>query len=283
MPCLRKPLANDAVGTGDGRQGRIPAVVLAGQRAGSNTPLGEAANVAADVMVPVAGRPSLLRVLDTLTETQCVWPSVVVGPAPSVVADCGELREQLARHEIRWQQPGGDPASSSIAGISGLPTPVLLTAGDHALLTPAVVDEFCSQALKVDADFVVGLVPFVLVHEAFPESRRTVLKFADQPSCGSNLFLVSSPQGVRALELWRYMQQHRKHPQRIARSLGMGLLWKYLWGRLSLADALEALSAKAGCKLAAVTVRHPAAAVDVDSVADWRLAERILSEDLQRA
>lgn len=280
MPCSRKRSVVEDRSRRAVSQGRIPAVVLAGQRAGI-TPLGEAANVAADVMVPVAGRPALLRVFDALSETQRVWPSVVVGPAQAVVDGSVELRALLAEHEISWHQPAADPATSSIAGVDGLPTPVLITAGDHALLTPAMVDEFCSQALELDADLVIGLVPFALVREAFPDSRRTVLKFADQPCCGSNLFLLKHPRGTLALEFWRDLQQHRKRPRRIARALGLGLLWKYVSGRLSLPGALGALSAKAGCRLGAVTINHPTAAVDVDSVADWHLAERILSGELQ--
>jgi GTP:adenosylcobinamide-phosphate guanylyltransferase len=263
-------------------EARIPAVVLAGQR-GPTTPLSEAANVAADVMVPVAGRPALLRVIDTLLQARGVRPSVMVGPARTILDDCEELADLMREHSVAWQQPKGDPATSSIAGVESLPTPVLITTGDHALLTPRMVDDFCARALTVDADLVFGLVPYARVREAFPNSRRTVLRFADEPCCGANLFLLKQSRGIRALEFWRDMQQHRKRPQRIARALGVGLLLSYVCRRLTLAAALEVLSAKAGCRLGVVKINDATAAVDVDSVADWHLAERILSGDLRRA
>ena len=265
-----------------GADSTIPAVVLAGQRSASS-PLSEAAAVAADVMVPVAGRPALMRVIDALSGSQRVKPQVMIGPAQSVIEGSAELQRLLTQHDIVWQQPQGDPATSSIAGAKGLSGPVLITTGDHALLTPNMVDGFCVQAMNLDADFVVGLVPYSLVTEAFPRNRRTVLRFAGDPCCGSNLFLINRPEGVRALEFWRDMQRHRKHPQRIARALGVALLAKYLLRQLTLANALKVLSTKAGCQLAAVKISDPRAAVDVDSVADWHLADQILTADLQRA
>ena len=258
--------------------GPVHAVVLAGQRS-VKTPLGEAANVAADVMVSVAGRPALLRVLDALSASQQVRPSVLVGPNRSILEESTELRALIHEHGLAWCEPKDDPVTSSIAGIEGLGTPLLLTTGDHALLTPATVDEFCGEARESDADLVVGLVSHKLVRDAFPGNRRTVLRFADGHCCGANLFWLNRPRGIRALEFWRDIQQHRKRPQRIARELGVGFLWRYLFGRLVLSRALEDLSSRTGCRLGAVKLNDAKAAVDVDSIADWQLAERILTGD----
>ncbi len=253
-----------------------PAVVLAGQRTGAS-PLARAAGVAADVLVPVAGRASVLRVIDALAAASCVRPRVLVGPALAILHAAPDLEQALQRHEIQWREPQGDPATSALAAIADLAPPLLITTGDHALLTADLVDGFCIAAHAVDADLVVGLVPFALVREAFPDSRRTVLKFADASSCGSNLFLLNSPRGARALQYWSHLQQHRKRPWRIARALGLGLLCRYLMRRLSLNEAIRALSMQSGCRVGSVTISDPRAAVDVDSEADWRLADRLLA------
>ena len=108
-----------------------------------------------------------------------------------------EVAELLEAHDLAWRAPESDPATSAIAGVAGLEPPVLITTGDHALLTPAMVEEFWALAAVVDADLVVALVPWPLVKEAFPGTRRTVLAFADEPCCGANLFLLKRSAGVK--------------------------------------------------------------------------------------
>ena len=170
--------------------------------------------------------------------------------------------------------------------------PALLTAGDHALLSGEIIDDFCRQVLATQSseqftppttgsgpgfDIVIGFVPYTLVKTTWPESRRTVLKFSNGQFCGSNLFAILTPEGRKALEFWRQAEADRKHPWRIARRFGVLALLLYLLRRLSLKDALNGLSKAAGCRIGHVKVGFARAAVDVDSVADQKLAEEILS------
>ena len=120
-------------------------------------------------------------------------------------------------------------------------------------------------------------MPYKLVQAAWPESKRTVLKFSDGGYCGSNLFAVLNPEGCKALAFWRQAEADRKHPWRIARRFGFIALLRYLFRRLTLEDALRSLSTTAGCRIGYVELNFARAAVDVDSVEDQRLAERILS------
>ncbi|MDH3641305.1 MAG: nucleotidyltransferase family protein [Gammaproteobacteria bacterium] len=252
-------------------------VVLAGQRDGV-TRLSAVADVPVDVLVPVDGLPAIERVLKALHASVCMRPAVVVGPAPDVMSASQPIRDVFDRYGATWIEPLGDPASSAIAGIDERQPPLLVTTGDHALLTSEVVDSFCAAADAADFDVVVGLVPFAAVSEAYPESRRTVLKFADGGLCGANLFFVRTAAGKRAFEFWCDLQHDRKRPHRMARRIGLGFLIKYLAGRLVLDDALATLSERAGCRVGAIRLDEPRAAVDVDSIEDWRLAERILRE-----
>jgi hypothetical protein len=154
---------------------------------------------------------------------------------------------------------------------------VLITSADHALLTPEIVDAFCGLALTVEADFVVGLVPWEHVRTAYPTSRRTLLRFADATYCGSNLFMVRTAAGAGVVEFWRRMQSHRKQPLRMAREIGLGTLIAYLTRRLTLAGALGRVGRLAGCTIGHVALNQARAAVDVDSLADHALAEEILA------
>ena len=54
---------------------------------------------------------------------------------------------------------------------------------------------------------------------------------------------------------------------------------RYVLGRLTLADALREVSGRMQLRVGAVILPFPEAAVDVDSVADWRLARSLAGDD----
>jgi len=58
---------------------------------------------------------------------------------------------------------------------------------------------------------------------------------------------------------------------------------RYLLGRLSLPDALGHISGRMGVRVGAVLLPFPEAAVDVDTVEDWRFAESLAAADPGKA
>jgi len=52
---------------------------------------------------------------------------------------------------------------------------------------------------------------------------------------------------------------------------------RYLLGQLSLTEALERVSRRLGFKAGAVIIPFPEAAIDVDSIRDWKLVEEIVA------
>ena len=238
------------------QSGEFRSVILAGERPGGSA-LTHTLGISASVMAPVAGKPALARVIQAVNESRLAHGGIICGPAAAA-----------------------GPAASALSALQELDHhPALLTAGDHALLSGDLVDEFCQQALSLesDFDFVIGLVPYQLVEAAWPGSRRTVLRFSDGGFCGSNLFAVLTPAGRKALSFWQQAEADRKHPWRIARRLGVVSLLRYLFRRTSLEGALQTLSTAADCRIGYVKVEHARAAVDVDTVEDQQLAERILA------
>lgn len=234
----------------------------------------------ASVLVDVAGRTCLERVLTSLRASTSVDGGLLVGPAIEIVRDNALLKELLQAGDFRWHAPESGPSASAASAASTLARyPALLTAGDHALLRPRTIDAFCQAAMQTTDDFVVGLVRYDLVREHFPHSRRTLLKFSDRDYCGSNLFLLRTANARAALSFWQQLESERKRPWRIAARLGPGSLLRYLTHSLSVASAFELLSKSAGCRIGYVEIDDPRAAVDVDSDADRILAERLLRDE----
>ena len=218
--------------------------------------------------------------MQAIQNSQQAGGGIICGPSADVVVASKELQAVLQNPEFEWLAPSTGPAASALLALEKLDHfPALLTAGDHALLTTEIVDNFCTQALSSnpDHDLVIGFVPYVLVREKWPESKRTLLKFSNGKFCGSNLFAIMTPAGRKALDFWRQAEADRKHPWRIARRFGVMALLFYLLRRLSLEYALGGLSEATGCRIGHVKVGFARAAVDVDSVEDQKLAEKILS------
>ena len=272
-------------------------IILAGERPGGS-PISHAFNVAASVMVPVAGEPALSRVIKAVEDSQQVGGGIICGPSADIVAASAELQSVLQNPDFQWLAQSSGPAASALSALEKLDHfPTLLTAGDHALLTAEIVDSFCSQVISLGQgtgseqkpssnssgepgyDLVIGFVPYELVKATWPESRRTVLKFSNGQFCGSNLFAIVNQEGCKALDFWRQAEADRKHPWRIARRFGFMALVLYLLRRLSLEDTLRGLSEAAGCRIGHVKVGFARAAVDVDSIEDQQLAEQILSRE----
>jgi hypothetical protein len=82
---------------------------------------------------------------------------------------------------------------------------------------------------------------------------------------------------MQAIGLWSEFEADRKRPWRIVRSGGLGPLLRYLSGRLDIDAAFAFVSERADCRIRWAEIANCNAAVDVDSEADWRLAERILA------
>jgi hypothetical protein len=150
-----------------------------------------------------------------------------------------------------------------------------LVTADHALLHARLVDYFCSEARMRDADVVVGLAAYDLVAATYPEMRRTVLRFRDGGVCGCNLYAFLTARGRSLVSFWGQVEGLRKRPIRLISKLGWVPALGFFFGWLSLRQAISQLSRRLNLSIEVVMLPFPEAALDVDTVSDWKLAERI--------
>lgn len=259
------------------------AIVLAADRA-PDDPVACAAGVACKALVPVGGVPMVLRVLGALAEAEEIGHRVLCGPAWQAVEANDELHNLSASGQVQWVEARVTPSSSVNAVMQSLPPehPVVLVTADHALLHARLVDYFCSEARVRDADVVVGLAAYDLVAEAYPEMRRTVLRFRDGRVCGCNLYAFLTARGRALVTFWGQVEGLRKRPVRLISKLGWMPALGFVVGWLSLRQALARLSQRLDLSIDVVMLPFPEAALDVDTVSDWKLAERIAGNKLPR-
>jgi GTP:adenosylcobinamide-phosphate guanylyltransferase len=254
------------------------AVVLAADR-GPSDPVAEAAGVNCKSMAPVGGTPMVFRVLDALAASKAIATRIICGPPKSIVDSDPGLDSLIASGELKWFENQATPSASAFHVLQTLPdeAPVLLTTADHALLSTRIIDFFTAEALASDCDIVAGVARHEVVTEAYPQTRRTATRLRDGAYCGCNLFAFLTARSRRAADFWRRVEAQRKKPLRVIRVLGWITVLRYLMGILSLNEALVRMSRRLGFKAGAVILPFPEAAVDVDSVCDWKLVEEIVS------
>ena len=153
-----------------------------------------------------------------------------------------------------------------------------MTTADHALLTVEMVEYFVREASNAQADVAVALVPYSVVAAAYPQSKRTVIRFKGGGYCGCNLFLLGTPKAKQLVEFWAQVEGERKRPLRLIQRLGWGMLLRYLLGRLSLREALRELSLRMGLSIQEIVLPFPEAAIDVDTPEDLNLVNEIVEK-----
>lgn len=251
------------------------ALLLAGQRPGVD-PLAAHFGETWKALVQVRGQTMLARVARTLLDCRSIERIVVLSQAP------GEL---TAKPDTAWlaREPRIEfhasiaSISQSVSAVAGSAAawPVLVTTADHALLTPAMVEDFIAGV--GDADVAVALVERANLLGRYPGNKRTWLTFRGGAYSGANLFALTSERARAALDLWAGVEQDRKKGWKLVAAFGPLLLLRALSRTLTLEAGLAAAGRRLGLKARPVVLRQPEAAIDVDKPADHELAESILS------
>lgn len=242
------------------------ALVLAGSRNSSGEGLNTATQLKATM--PVFGVPMIERVVTSLKAAHCVKNIIVCGP------------ETLGQWpDVTFVPAAGSPAASLSGFLENRQDsfPLLVTTADHPLLTPEMIDHFCRQTLRQDADLTVGMASKAIIESAYKRTRRTFFRFRDGDWCGCNLYGATSGKVLEIVRFWREVENHRKRPGKVIAAFGLVNLIGVLLKRWSIAEAFGRAGARFGVNTAPVIMPWPEASIDVDSLSDLELAETILA------
>ena len=172
------------------------AILLAGERPGEND-FAASHGVASKALIPVGGEAMLGRVARTLLKVDGVNRILVLAQQP----------EALFQGPLAWmaEEPrigtaaSGDGIAVSIDTVAGsvAPFPILVTTADHALLTLEMIEAFIRGS--DGNDVAVALVERHTVEAAYPETKRTWLRFRGGDYTGANLFALRTPASQAAV------------------------------------------------------------------------------------
>ncbi|WP_420137357.1 nucleotidyltransferase family protein [Sphingomonas sp.] len=252
------------------------ALLLAGQRPGVD-PLAEAFGQEWKALVQVAGEAMLSRVAKTLLASPSIARVVIVGQHPDqlLIGDCGWLANAPGV-STAVSNSGIAGSIAALSGTSHAPWPILVTTADHPLLTVDMVEAMIAGA--ADADVAVGVVSSKVLLAAYPENKRTWLKFGGGAWTGANLFALASARARPALQAWSAVERDRKKAIKLIWHFGPLLAVRAMTRTITLAGALSKAGLRLGAIVKPVALPFAEAGIDVDKPSDHALAEQILTK-----
>ncbi len=233
-------------------------------------------------LLTIGGRPMVDYVIEALRGCPEVGKIVLVGDA-SLQKACCQPSGLLS------VAPGDSPLSSLASGVAALETAgcplgahpaadwVLSCTGDIPFLTAGAVSGFLRQCCQREADFYYPITTRQEAEARFPGVKRTYARLRDGVFTGGNLFLVRRSIIGEVLPKAEDFIRLRKKPLAMARLVGPGFLFAYLFGFLTIAMAERRISGLVGYRGAAVISDYPEIGVDVDKISDLDLARRLLA------
>lgn len=258
-------------------------LVLAGSRNSEVDAVARHAGVSCKAFAPVAGRPMVERVLQTLLLEARIGRVEVALPTHGRPSDqAPDLADWIEKGLVHRREADQSPAATVAEALQQTPDGcgLLVTTGDHALLTPAILSQFLERCdAYPGCDALAGLLPLPVLEAKYPDMKRTGLRLRDGRYSGCNLFLFRAGHGARALvSFWLRFEALRKSPWRMAWMLGPWTLIRYALRRMTLAEAMARIDARTGARVGAVMLDIPEAAIDVDTPGHLMLAEDMAHE-----
>lgn len=242
-------------------------VILAAGR-GPDDPMAKAFGVTHKCNLAIAGKPMLQWVLEALRGTALHKPFVVV---------IDDTRAISANADIDIIPAKSSAPASAMAAIEHLDHyPVLITTGDHPLLTAEMITHMLTASETRSADVYVGLATAEVIQARYPQTKRTYFNLGGTRVSGCNLFAVTSSRGLKLLERWQELERNRKKPWKLVGAFGFKPLVWFTLGMLTPERAFGYISEQIGIIVKPVFLPFAEAAIDVDKPSDHALAERIL-------
>ncbi len=254
----------------------MSALVLAGRRNDAGDPLDEYSG-GHKAFLDIGGVAMIDRVLDALGGVTSVIERQISAPA--------DVRERLqGRGEdgppIRFVEAAGSPSRTVHQALKAAPagSSLLVTTCDHALLNGEIIQDFLGQIDGDKMDAAAACVTRETYWVAYPDTKRTFVRFRDFEFSGANLFWFKVGAAEPLVEFWRRLEDNRKKPAIMAAEIGLLTGALYLTGWLTKAAALKRINHKTGVRVGLIPLRFAEAAIDVDKPADIELVRSIMSE-----
>ncbi len=256
-----------------------PAVVLAGYSTDNPDPLAAAMGMERKALIPIAGKPMVYWVVKALRESPRIDQIYIVGMGEEDDVDFGTDVIYVPNQNAHFE--------NVMAGVDAVQRHqpdaefVLFASGDIPALRRETVDWFVETCENMDGDFFYSVVEKEVMEAAFPDSKRSYVPIKEGRVCGGDLFFVRIAVAHNNQELVRELLARRKNVFQQVRLLGLKVIIKFLFRRLSFQDAEELSQRLLQAKGRVVLSPYADLGMDVDKPHQLELVRKELEKRVE--
>ncbi len=256
----------------------LNALVLAAGRRGAADSVARLQGKSHKCFVEIAGEVMLERVVRTLIESGCFHRIFVSIEREELLRSTPRLAAWFDAGTISFVKSRATLADSVLALGDDVPdaAPLVITTGDNALHTPALIRDFVAGFERSQAEVVVAFTHEETVRAHYPEVGLAYHRLKDGGYSACNLYAFRTARAFESAEVFRSGGQFGKRHWRILKSFG---ILPFLLYKLRLATGPELIARIArnlGISIEIVILDYPFAPIDVDNPAFFAISERIL-------
>jgi molybdopterin-guanine dinucleotide biosynthesis protein A len=240
----------------------MDAVVLAGGIPQPNEPLYSYSHGEAKALIDMAGKPMIQWVLDALGDSKSVDRIVVIGLTDKAKLAC--------KKPVTYMSNQGKLLDNLKAGTARVlelnpkAEYVLFVSSDIPGITPDMVDWLVDTCKQTDHDLYYNVVRREDMEKRFPGSKRTYTRLKDLQVCGGDMNVARAAIVNENSEFVSKLLEARKNPAAQAALIGPDIIFKYLFGQLTIDNVVERVAGKLGWKGRAIVCPYPEIGMDVD-------------------
>lgn len=239
-------------------------LIIAGGSVSPDNPLYPYTQGKPKALIDMGGKTMLERVVAALHDSSYVEDVIVVGLEPEMVAGLTFARP------VEFLPDHGGMVSNMLGGLEWLTRNrpgsdiVLGCSADIPTITGRVVDEFVEACRPWDKGVYYNFVTRARLEERFPNSRRTYSRYGDIEAAGGDMVIARVDVALRNRPLLESVTAARKQPWRVASVVGLPMLLKFLFRRVTIPD-IEATATRAlGAPVKIILDGPPELAMDAD-------------------
>lgn len=246
---------------------KVNALILAG--APNDGKLENVSRESWEALIPVCGEPMVSYVVSAVCGCEDIDKSVIVGPK----------EVQQVDGQTRFVCSNGPLLDNLMAGMAGFDDSemMLVITADVPLVTSEMIKDFIHRCSLLEADFYYSVVQRQVIQTKYPNVQRTYARIHDGTFTGGNLALVNVGAARRSVSQAADWISNRKNVFKLAGKLGIGLILKFLLGRITMVDVEHRVSELFGIRAKAVVTPYAEIGVDVDKPSDFELVESVIA------
>lgn len=248
------------------------AIVLAGGQKEGLT--GEEAPPVSEALIPIGDKLMIEYVVEALSHSLYIDRIVIAGPCTELENIFGHTCAQLTL--VQCGDTSVDSFRRAFQAASPVREHILVVTGDVPLLTTPAVDDFIKTCLPLPGELFYPIVSKQTNEEKYPGVKRTYVNLKDGVFTGGNLIFMKPEIVEKCMPVAEQLVRLRKKPWRLATYIGLGVLFKYMFGNLSLRDAEKEVSKKMGVHGSAIISSFPEIGIDVDKKSDLEAVKKTL-------